>query len=140
MHRDAFVSEALAQTSDQAILPSPPLPNETRILVHPIRSYNDKLGTFETLGAAKVIFSEKQAIGSLSDMNYVLAIFVTLTVAFSIGLGLLLSNAVQTPLDALAEKIHLWRTGQSVERSTSSFLDFRTVYDALDRAIEDKRR
>ena len=47
--KDPFTLEALQQNSDRKIQPSPRLRNGTHIFLHPIRAYNEGLGTYETL-------------------------------------------------------------------------------------------
>jgi len=106
---DPFTAEALSQNSDRNILPSPPFSDGTRIYVHPIRAYNDKVGTYETIGAAKIIFSPAEHMGSLHQFNLVLfgmLIFSVLLSAFT-AWGMIWMFNRQTKFPLLAQVVAL---------------------------------
>lgn len=134
---DPFVLEALAHDNDQSMLPSPPLPDGTQVLVHPIRNYNDKKGTYENIGVAKIVFSPDAAIGDLKEANQLMIVLIILSILFSVLLGWLASKALIMPIQQLAEKIQQWRTGQSYSHDNAPFEDFQPLYEAVERAIEE---
>lgn len=134
---DPFVLEALAHDNDKAMLPSPPLPDGTRILVHPIRNYNDQKGTYENIGVAKIVFSPDAAIGELKEANQLIIVLIILSLLFSVLLGWMASKTLVTPMQQLAEKIQQWRTGQTYTHENAPFEDFQPLYEAVDRAIEE---
>ncbi|MEZ4845918.1 MAG: FHA domain-containing protein [Bdellovibrionota bacterium] len=134
---DPFVMEALAHDSDQSMLPSPPLPDGTQILVHPIRSYNDTTGKYENIGVAKIVFSADKSIGELKEANQLMIVLIMLSVLLSVLLGWMASKTLINPIQQLAEKIQQWRTGQSYTQDTPPFEDFKPLYEAVERAIEE---
>jgi pSer/pThr/pTyr-binding forkhead associated (FHA) protein len=134
---DPFVMEALAHDSDQSMLPSPPLPDGTQVLVHPIRSYNDNTGKYENIGVAKIVFSTNKAIGDLKEANQLMIVLIVLSILFSVLLGWMASKILIAPIQQLAEKIQQWRTGQAYTQDTPPFEDFKPLYEAVERAIEE---
>jgi len=134
---DPFVMEALAHDRDQAMPPSPVRPDGTQILVHPIRSYNDNKGGYENIGVAKIVFSSDKAIGDLREANQLMIVLIILSILFSVLLGWMASKTLATPIQQLAEKIHQWRTGQAYSQDTAPFEDFKPLYEAVERAIEE---
>lgn len=134
---DPFVMEALAHDSDKAMLPSPILPDGTQVLVHPIRNYNDKKGMYENIGVAKIVFSANEAIGELKEANQLMIVLIILSILFAVLLGWVASKTLISPIQQLAEKIQLWRTGESYRHDPAPFDDFKPLYDAVERAIEE---
>jgi pSer/pThr/pTyr-binding forkhead associated (FHA) protein len=76
LDNDPFTIEALAQPSDREIAPGPRLPDGTHVFVHPIRAYHDKTGAYVTLGAAKLVFAPADAVGSLGELNRLVALMM----------------------------------------------------------------
>jgi pSer/pThr/pTyr-binding forkhead associated (FHA) protein len=134
---DPFVMEALAYDGDQAIPASPMRPDGTQVLVHPIRTYNDIKGRYENIGVAKIVFSTNIAIGNLREANQLMIVLIILSVLLSVLLGWMASKTLSTPIQQLAEKIQQWRTGQSYSQDTAPFEDFKPLYEAVERAIEE---
>lgn len=134
---DPFVLEALSHDSDQAMPPSPSLPDGNKVLVHPIRDYNEKKGTYENIGVAKIIFSTKDAIGDLKEANQLMIVLIILAVLLSILLGWIASKSLSNPIQQLAEKIQQWRTGETYTQENAPFEDFKPLYEAVERAIEE---
>lgn len=134
---DPFVLEALAHDNDKAMLPSPPLPDGTRVLVHPIRNYNDQKGSYENIGVAKIVFSSEKAVGDLKEANQLMIVLIILSLLFSVLLGWMASKTLAVPMQQLAEKIQQWRTGQSYTHDSAPFEDFKPLYEAVEQAIEE---
>lgn len=134
---DPFVLEAMSHDSEQAMPPSPALPDGNRVLVHPIRDYNEKKGSYENIGVAKIIFSTKDAVGDLKEANQLMIVLIILSVLFSILLGWIASRTLSNPIQQLAEKIQQWRTGESYKQDNAPFEDFKPLYEAVERAIEE---
>jgi hypothetical protein len=137
---DSYTQEALAQTSDRAILPSPKLPNGTLILVHPIRAYNDKLGKYQTIGAAKIIFSPEDALGGMEEVNRLMYLMLAAAIALALVLGWAAARAFAVPLTRLAERIHQWRSGQIYEKEAPPYKDFAALYDAVEQALDEAQK
>lgn len=134
---DPFVMEALAHDRDVALPPSPVRPDGTQVLVHPIRSYNDTKGSYENIGVAKIIFSTDKAVGDLREANQLMIVLIIMSVLLSVLLGWMASKTLATPIQQLAEKIQQWRTGQTYSQDTPPFDDFKPLYEAVERAIEE---
>lgn len=137
---DPFVTEALAQNSDRPVSPSPLLPNGTRILVHPIRAYNDKLGQYQTLGVAKLVFSPSAAMGSAAEIERLTLLLSISALGLALVLGWMFTRILSAPLLQLSERIHQWRSGQIPEEMSPPFKDWRPLYEVIDRTIEDDLR
>jgi pSer/pThr/pTyr-binding forkhead associated (FHA) protein len=135
--RGPFVMEALNQTSDALLPPSPVGPNGQMVFVHPIRSYDDRQGKYVTVGVAKLIFSTTKAIGELPETKQLLWIMLLISLGLSAALGWLAAKTLSLPLLALAEKIQRWRTGQIYQTDPPPFQDWSPLYEAIERTIED---
>ncbi|MCB0308121.1 MAG: FHA domain-containing protein [Bdellovibrionales bacterium] len=132
-----FTLDALAQVSDQKIMPAFNANAQTYTFVHPIRTYNDKMGTYETIGVAKIVFSAKDAIGSLPEMTRLLTLLTLSAIGLALFLGWLLTKTLANPANKLAEKIHQWRSGHLPTKTQAPFKDFEPLYDAIQRAMEE---
>ena len=140
VENDPFTVEALAQATDKPIPPSPPLTDGSLIYVHPIRAYNDKIGGYETLGVAKIVFSPSDDVGSLPEANRLIVLMVLVASSLGLGISWILSKAIFDPLNRLAERIHLWRMVQSVESGRAPYAEWAPLYEAIDEAMEEKGR
>ena len=134
---DPFVMEALSYDRDQSIPPSPLRPDGTQILVHPIRTYNDAKGSYENIGVAKIVYSPDKAIGDLREANQLMIVLIILSILLSVLLGWMASKTLAVPIQQLAEKIQQWRTGQNYSQDVAPFEDFKPLYEAVERAIEE---
>jgi hypothetical protein len=47
------------------------------------------------------------------------------------------SKTLANPIQQLAEKIQQWRTGQTYTQDAAPFEDFKPLYEAVERAIEE---
>ena len=139
-HSDAFVLEAMAHDSDQAMLPSPKLPNGNRIFVHPIRDFDEKKGNYVNIGVAKIIFSPERAVGQLQETDRLIIVLLILSVLFATLLGWVASNIFTKPLQSFAERVQAWRTGDAFRHEKPPFEEFKPLYEAVERAIEDVDR
>jgi hypothetical protein len=135
---DPFTTEALTQPGGRPLPPSPRLPDGTYILVHPIRAYNDRGGQYETLGVARIRFSPGDAVGSLADAKRLLALALVTAVLLSLALGWVTSKILTAPLLRLADRLHRWRAGQSAKGESAPFAEWEPLFEAADRAMEDR--
>lgn len=137
---DPFTAEALAQNSDRSISPSPLAPDGTRVFVHPIRAYDDKSGKYHILGAARIVFAPKDAVGSLGETERLLYLLLSGAGLLSLLFGWIAAKALQSPLVRLAEKIHRWRAGQLFEKESPPYRELEPLYEAVDQALEESQR
>ena len=68
-------------------------------------------------------------------MHYFL--FSSGNILFSVLLGWMASRTLSAPIQQLAEKIQQWRTGQVYSQDSAPFEDFKPLYEAVERAIEE---
>lgn len=134
---DPFTLEALTQNSDQKIVPVFNPAAGAYTFVHPVRSYDEKKGTYETIGAAKIVFSARDAIGELPELTRLLTLLIVAALLMSLLLGWILSRTLADPLARLAERIHQWRSGQVPRKEDAPFKEYAPLYDAVQRAIEE---
>ena len=134
---DPFTLEALTQNSDQKILPiyNPSL--RTYTFVHPVRTYDEKTGTYETIGAAKIVFSARDAVGDMPELTRLFMLLVTAAILLALLLGWVMARTLTTPLTRLTERIHQWRSGQIPGKDEPPFKEYAPLYDAVQRAIEE---
>ncbi|MCB0326631.1 MAG: FHA domain-containing protein [Bdellovibrionales bacterium] len=138
--KDPFVLEALSHNSDQAIPPSPTLPDGSQIFVHPIRDYDESIGRYSILGVAKIVFSTQEAAGELTESKRLSILFVALAFLLATLFSWLSTKTINTPIVRLAEKVHQWRTGQVYQSQAASFEDWNNLYEAIERTIEEADR
>ncbi|MEZ4704649.1 MAG: FHA domain-containing protein [Bdellovibrionota bacterium] len=138
--KDPFVLEALSHNSDQAIPPSPKLPNGTQIFVHPVRIYDESIGRYSIVGVAKIVFSAQEAAGELTESKRLTILFVTLALLLATLLSWISTKTINTPLTRLAEKIHQWRAGQVYQSEAPVYEDWESLYEAVERTIEEVGR
>lgn len=134
---DPYTLEALTQNSDQKILPAYHPTKGTHTFVHPIRIYDDKKGTYETIGAAKIVFSTQDAMGDLPEANRLFTLLITAALGLALLMGWIMTKTLSNPLAKLTERIHQWRSGQMPRKENAPFKDFEPLYDAVQRAIEE---
>lgn len=134
---DPFTLDALAQNTDQKIAPMFNPKARTYTFVHPVRTFDERKGTYETIGAAKIVFSPEDAIGSLPEIQRLLTLLTLSAIGMALFLGWLMSKTFLNPLSKLTEKIHLWRAGQIPTKETPPFKDFEPLYDAVQKAMEE---
>ncbi len=137
MANDPFTTEALAQKSDHPILPSPRLPDGSYILVHPIRSYNDNLGTYETLGVAKVVFSPDEAIGEMNDSHRLMFLLICASLLAAILLAWAATRSFSQPILRLGERLGRWRSNLPTRAEKAPFKEWQAAYDEVDRLTEE---
>ncbi|MFH1017566.1 MAG: FHA domain-containing protein [Pseudomonadota bacterium] len=140
LDNDLYTGEALNQTGDQVRLPSPPLADGTRIFVHPIQVYNDKQGMYQTVGVAKIVFSPRDAVAGVSDLDRVILVVTMAAAAVGALLAWLLAAWLTRPLARLAESIHQRRLGQPVRLPGTPFREWAHLFDAIERILEEKNR
>ncbi len=137
---DPFTTEALTQKSDRKIRPSPELSDGSHILVHPIRAYDDHTGQYETLGAAKIIFSPEEGMSDFSQLRRLFFLLIAAAIAIAFALGWLFSKAITAPLLRLGEKLQRWRLGQKVNPDgVPPFSEWGELYEAVERILEEKK-
>jgi len=137
---DPYILEALTQNSDQKIVPAYNPNKRTYTFAHPIRTYDDKRGTYETIGAAKIVFSAEDAVGELPEANRLFILLVTAALGLALLLGWVMSKTLINPLAKLTERIHQWRSGQMTQKENAPFKDLEPLYDAVQRAIEESEQ
>jgi HAMP domain-containing protein len=140
MDNDLFTMEALAQPSDAILPSSPPLADGNRIFVHPIRAYNDKQGTYETLGVAKILFSPREAMPGLRDLDRMILLALVGSILAGLALAWLIAAWLTHPLTELAESIHQRRMGQPVTTPGAPFREWADLFGAIERILEEKER
>ncbi len=139
-NKNHWILSVPAQAGDHSINPSPPLADGTRIFVHPIRAYNDKQGTYETLGVAKIVFSPRDAVAGGADVDRIILILTIAVTAIGAVLAWFLTVWLTRPIARLAECVHQWRLGQPVRFPGVMFKEWSELSDAIEHVVEEKNR
>ena len=85
------------------------------IMAHPIRSYNSAKGKYDTIGAAKIVYSTSEIIDLLPSHGKVSYIFLLPFIAIALIAYLLIKNFTLSPIKLLADNTEQARIAGNFE-------------------------
>ena len=139
LDRDPRVLELINSQSAKG-----PLPYQNKsgftVFIYPIRNYDQQVGMYKTIGVAKIIFSQSDAIGNLSEFQRLFLVSILFAFLLAALISFLAARILSKPIESLADTINRWRRGdkENLDQNRVPYKEWTVLYEAVDLAMEKK--